>query len=218
MNADQKLGRKMYFRIFGSIVVMIILVTWFQNCMGTVSFKSFLRAGNVDSSGNVDNFVPDLSPSPGDSPSPSPTQSPSPSVDPSVPDGSPSPSPSESPSPTPSPSPSPTVASGNEQLCIITTESGQSNKVGYDKAVVTLSGNNGVPGAVCMSSNACLNLINDYLNLTGGIFGGHIGATPAVSLNYTMQKINSVCQSNPNVVHLSDAQVQQEIFNLKSGH
>lgn len=202
----------MTWRVIGAFIILVSLVVWYQNCMSRASFSSMLKAGQITPDGvvaQVSDFGPP--PSPTESPTATPTDTPS----------SPSPSPSATVSSSPTPTPTDTTpSSDNDQLCILINSgnSGQDNKVGYDTAVVYLTSVTAIPSAVCMSSNACLNLINDYLNLTGGIFGGHVGSPPPVTQHYTMQKINGVCQHNPNVAHLSDDQIQQEINKLKANH
>ena len=163
----------------------------FQNC-AKEHFSSTLTAGMVDTNGN-------------------PTTS---SVNPDIPAGVPE----TSPTPTPTPTPTNSSKSGSgDQLCIAVNQgnSGVNNKVGADLSVELLQSQNGIPNAVCVSANACLVLINNYLNLTGGVFGGPVGSAPQSPLQYTKQKITAVCAHNPNVVHLTDDEVQTYIDNLE---
>jgi hypothetical protein len=117
---------------------------------------------------------PSPSPSMSASPSPSPSASPhpSPSASPSA-----SPHPSVSPSPAPSPSPSPTGNGGScgggdddDDSTLVECEMGYSNQkissAGGGSDLVEQSGNSS-SDRLCMSSHACLDLINSYAVMRG---------------------------------------------------
>jgi hypothetical protein len=201
--------------VVGAVVCVGVSV-WFQNCMSAAKFKSMLRAAYVNANGDIvdqpegpgtEGTPADPTPTPGDGPA---TPTPTAGEDPT-----PTPTATASPSATSSP-----AGSGSEELCLLLNESssGKNKKVGVDVVVVYQASANGVPGAVCMSANACLNIVNDYLNLTAGVFGAPAGQPGAVKQQYTMQKLNAVCENNPTVVHMTDDQVTQEILKLKAGN
>lgn len=89
----------------------------------------------------------------------------------------------------------PSDNSGPYNVCILDGP-GKSVKLGATEAGVP-RGQNKVPGVVCMSPNACLNIVSKRFKVKGPEFRGYC-------------KVGG----NPHVFHASDAQIKEKIDKL----
>jgi hypothetical protein len=135
----------------------------------------------------------------------------------SVPDGAATPPPgTDTGTPTASATPPCTTTTTDYVLCYLADGNGDSDRIGQDSTVLDVS--TAVPQDVCMSSNACLVLINNYLNHTAGNINGQYGAITETLAQYTAVKDNGVCGHNPNVSILSDAQIASDLADMAAAH
>jgi len=196
-------------RVVCGIVFSGALITAFQNCSSKVGFSA------QSSSGTMQSLVP-LNPTDGGSPTPSPTPTPGPEPSP-LPAPSPQPpvvsNPAPSPTPAPAPAPSPTPDNpppvcehgsscdhpcqhdqGNDGDglvgCILLEGHGQSLKLGL--LTSKLNGVDSRAESVCIPADVCLNQVAAAFKVPTEVAPGSQG----------------FCNGNPNIVHLTAAQVQ----------
>lgn len=149
---------------------------------------------------------PSASPQPNPSPTASPTSSPSPSSTP-LPSGSPTPTPTPTATGTPvvqQPTPSPTPCKPHHRhkdeeegvyVCVLEGH-GRSIKLGYVEGELT--GKVATPQDVCLSKNACLNIVSQAFEVKSA------------------EKRGFCPNKNPHVVHFSDEEIQALIDKIKS--
>jgi hypothetical protein len=85
---------------------------------------------------------------------------------------------------------------GGYYVCILDGP-GKSVKLGATEAGDP-QGQNGIPGVICMTKNACLNIISDYFDVKGPEFRGYCKGN-----------------GNPNVIYATDNQIKEKIETLK---
>lgn len=179
------------FKIMIAFVAILAIVSIFQNC-GGVNFSAShtLAMGTGTNSGNGTDSVPNgNNPNPGNTPPP-------------VTDGS-------------GGTDTGTGTNSETHLCYLAAGPGDSQRIGQGSTMV-LDVSTAVPEDACMSSNACLTLINNYLNHTAGDLDGHYGPMAATPTQYTVVKDNGVCGNNPNVIILTDAQIATDLADLQA--
>lgn len=131
----------------------------------------------------------------------------------SVPDGGGNPTPGDTPPPVTDGGTDTGTSSSDLYLCYLVAGPGESQRI-----TLVLDVSTAVPQDACMSSNACLTLINNYLNHTAGDLDGSYGPMAATPTQYTSTKDNGVCGNNPNVSILTDAQVASALTALAAAH
>jgi hypothetical protein len=98
-------------------------------------------------------------------------------------------------------------------LCLFTGQ-GDKLSVAADAVVVQYISQKS-SSDVCISRNACDNLINAYLNKTSGVIGGPVTSHDGGLVKYVNLSHVGLCQkNNPNVKSISDAQISAEIAKL----